>query len=130
MVPQMRVKLLRKLLLFSGVYEIAFGMILIFFIEPLFTLFGILPAHPITYPVFSHVSGMLAVSFGLILCFAAKEPEQNLFIAYISIALRVALQVIIIYNALSLTFMMVPLLSFGMIDLALAILTYLAIWLK
>jgi hypothetical protein len=125
----MKVKLLRFLLLLSGVYEIAFGIILMFFVQPLFSLLGILK-FPFSYPVFSQVAGLLAICFGAILYYSARDPERYLFIPVISVALRIALQAIIIYNTVILPFMAAALLSFGMIDLALAILTLFAIKLK
>ena len=125
----MKVKLLRYLLMISGVYEVLFGAILIFLVQPLFSLLGILYL-PITYPVFSQVAGLLAISFGIILYYSARDPERFLFIAVVSIGLRIALQFIIVYNSIVLPFMAVALLSFGSIDLILAVLTIIAIRLK
>jgi hypothetical protein len=125
----MRVKLLRYLLILSGLYEIAFGVILMFFVEPLFSLLGILIL-PINYPVFPQVAGLLAICFGAILYYSARDPKKFIFIPIVSVALRIALQAVIIYNSVVLPFMAVALLSFGMIDLALAILTLIAIKLQ
>ena len=125
----MKVKFLRYLLMFSGLYEIAFGVILMFFIEPLFSLLGILIL-PINFPVFPQVAGLLAICFGAILYYSARDPVKFIFIAYVSVALRIALQVIIVYNSIVLPFMAIALLSFGLIDLILAILTVIAIRLK
>jgi hypothetical protein len=125
----MKVKLLRYLLIISGLYEIAFGAILMFFVEPLFSLLGILIL-PINYPVFPQVAGLLAICFGAILYYSARDPQKFIFIPIVSVVLRVALQGVIIYNSFVLPLMAVALLSFGMIDLALAILTLIAIKLK
>jgi hypothetical protein len=128
-VYEMKVKLLRYLLIFSGVYEIAFGAILMFLVEPLFSLLGILNL-PINYPVFSQVAGLLAICFGLILYYSARDPERFVFVAIVSVALRITLQAIIVYNSIILPFMATALLSFGSIDLVLAILTLAAIKLE
>jgi hypothetical protein len=100
-----------------------------FLIEPLFSLLGILYL-PINYLVFPQVAGLLAISFGVILYYSARDPQKFLFIPVVSVALRISLQVIIVYNSLVLPFMAVALLSFGSIDLILAILTLAAIVLK
>ena len=117
---------LKGLLLFSVIYEIFFGIILIFFIEPLFKFFGILIL-PINYPIFSQVAGLLAICIGIILCYSVKDPEKFLINLLVSIGLRIALQVIIIVNIIMLPFMDTMLLMFGLIDLVLAILTLISI---
>lgn len=113
----------------SGVYEIAFGCILIFFIEPLLALMNMLQ-EPLNYPIFAHVAGLLAICFGILLCCSYTDPERYLIIAVVSIGLRFALQVILIYDMFLLPFMAGALVSFGLIDLGLAILTLVAIKLK
>jgi len=100
-----------------------------FLIQPLFSLLGILNL-PMNYPVFPQVAGLLAICFGTILYYSARDPEKFVFIPVISVVLRIALQAIIIYNSFVLPFMTPALLSFGSIDLVLAILTLIAIKLK
>ncbi|MFW9856512.1 MAG: hypothetical protein ACFFFG_15785 [Candidatus Thorarchaeota archaeon] len=118
--------LLKYLLVLNGVYEIVFGVILVFLIETLLSLSDLLK-NPINYFIFPQVAGLLAICFGILLCYSARDPETYMIIPLVSIFLRISLQLILIYNSTLYPFMAVAFLIFGMLDLVLAFLTFLLI---
>ena len=57
-------KKLKLISLIGGIYEISFGLILIFFIVPLLNLLG-LNLTQLEYPIFAHTAGLLAIIINL-----------------------------------------------------------------
>ena len=73
-----------------GIYEIGMGLVLIFFITGFFRFLG--AEKEINYLIFSRTAGTLAVSFGLLLLIAARDPARYSGVILVSILLRVLIQ--------------------------------------
>jgi hypothetical protein len=63
-------KLLKIFSLIGGVYEVLFGILMIFFIVPLLNLLGA-NINQLDFPIFAQTGGLLAIILGLILSFSS-----------------------------------------------------------
>ncbi|MFX0018452.1 MAG: hypothetical protein ACFFAK_16495 [Promethearchaeota archaeon] len=115
-------KILKILSMIGGIYEIIFGILMIFFIVPLLNLMG-LNILQIEYPIFTHTAGLLAVILGLILLFSAFNIKKFLNNIIFIILLRFIIQIVIIVNIFIIPTICIGLVLFGLIDLIFAILT-------
>ena len=108
--------------LIGGIYEIIFGILMIFFIVPLLNLLGA-NIIQLDYPIFAHTGGLLAIILGLILSFSSFNVEKYTLNIILIILLRFLIQIVIIYNLIMLPEISIGLLLFGLIDLIFAIFT-------
>ena len=115
-------KKLKLVSLIGGIYEIFFGIILIFFIVPLLNLLG-LNITQLEYPIFAHTGGLLAIIIGLMLSFSAYDVERYLLNIILIIILRLIIQIVIIVNIFLIPTIGLGLLIFGSIDLIFALIT-------
>ncbi|KKN52088.1 hypothetical protein LCGC14_0616070 [marine sediment metagenome] len=115
-------KKLKLVSLIGGIYEIFFGIILIFFIVPLLNLLG-LNITQLEYPIFAHTGGLLAIIIGLMLSFSAYDVEKYLLNIILIIILRLIIQIVIIVNIFLIPTIGLGLLIFGLIDLIFALIT-------
>ncbi len=115
-------KKLKLVSLIGGIYEIFFGIILIFFIVPLLNLLG-LNITQLEYPIFAHTGGLLAIIIGLMLSFSAYDVEKYLLNIILIIILRLIIQIVIIVNIFLIPTIGLGLLIFGIIDLIFALIT-------
>ena len=115
-------KKLKLVSLIGGIYEIFFGIILIFFIVPLLNLLG-LNITQLEYPIFAHTGGLLAIIIGLMLSFSAYDVERYLLNIILIIILRLIIQIVIIVNIFLIPTIGLGLLIFGLIDLIFALIT-------
>ncbi|MBD3193557.1 MAG: hypothetical protein GF317_00775 [Candidatus Lokiarchaeota archaeon] len=121
----MKNKALNKLKIISmigGIYEILFGIMMIFFILPLLNLLG-LNITSLDYPIFSQTAGLLAMILGLILFASSFNVERFQLNILLIILLRFMIQIILIYNTIIIPSLALGLVSFGLIDLIFALLT-------
>ena len=106
----------------SGIYEVIFGLLLIFWIEPLLSIFGAgIPV--INYPIFGQTTGLLSVIFGLLMIISFFEMETFYIIPLISIFYRIGLQFIIFLNIGAMQEIMSGLVFIAVIELIFAIIT-------
>ena len=115
-------KLLKILSLIGGVYEIIFGVLMIFFIVPLLNMMG-LNIIELDIPMFSHTAGLLAIIIGLILLFSSQNVEKFLLNIVLITILRFAIQVVIYVNIFLIPTIAMGLFMFALIDLVFAIIT-------
>ncbi len=116
-------KKLKLVSLIGGIYEIFFGIILIFFIVPLLNLLG-LNITQLEYPIFAHTGGLLTIIIiGLMLSFSAYDVERYLLNIILIIILRLIIQIVIIVNIFLIPTIGLGLLIFGLIDLIFALIT-------
>ena len=113
---------LKFISLIGGLYEILFGVLMIFFIVPLLNLLGA-NISQLDYPIFSQTGGLLAIILGLILSFSSFNIEKYLLNILWIIILRFSIQIIIIFNMVSIPSIAIGLLLFGLVDFAFAIIT-------
>lgn len=106
----------------GGIYEIIFGILMIFFIVPLLNLIG-LNILQLEYPIFSHTAGLLAIIIGSILLFSSFNIKKFLNNIIFIVILRFTIQIVIIVNIFFIPTIGLGLLSFGLIDLVFAICT-------
>ena len=122
MVEEKANKILKILSMIGGIYEIFFGILMIFFIVPLLNLMGLNILH-LDYPIFAHTAGLLAVILGLILFFSALNVKKFLNNIIFIIILRFTIQIVIIVNIFIIPMIGIGLFLFGLIDLIFAIFT-------
>ncbi|MFX1492903.1 MAG: hypothetical protein ACFFBZ_01335 [Promethearchaeota archaeon] len=115
-------RILKILSMIGGIYEISFGILMIFFIVPLLNLMG-LNIVQLDYPIFAHTAGLLAIILGFILFFSALNVKKFLNNILFIIILRFTIQIVIIVNIFILPAISIGLFLFGLIDLIFAILT-------
>ena len=115
-------KILKILSMIGGIYEILFGILMIFFIVPLLNLMGLNILH-LDYPIFAHTAGLLAIILGLILFFSAFNVKKFLNNIIFIIILRFTIQIVIIVNIFIIPMIGIGLFLFGLIDLTFAIFT-------
>jgi len=115
-------RILKILSMIGGIYEIIFGILMIFFIVPLLNLMG-LNILQLDYPIFAHTAGLLAIILGLILFFSAFNVKKFLNNIIFIMILRFIIQIIIIVNIFIIPTIGIGLFLFGLIDLIFAILT-------
>ena len=87
--------LLKWLLLIGGYFELIVGVIFIFmhlFIES----FGV----PAGVPMFSQLSGLFFICFGILLLYSAKDLEKYIVIIKVNILFRFLVQPFVIYNSI------------------------------
>ncbi|MFX0004014.1 MAG: hypothetical protein ACFE9C_02210 [Candidatus Hodarchaeota archaeon] len=108
--------------LVGGIYEIVFGILMIFFIVPLLNLLGANITH-LEYPIFSQTGGLLAIILGLILTFTSLNVEKYLLNIILITVLRFTIQIIIIFNMIVIPEISIGLLLFGLMDIIFAIIT-------
>jgi len=108
--------------LIGGIYEIIFGILMLFFVIPLLNLIG---ANIILleYPIFSQTGGLLAIILGLILTLSSLNVEKYLLNIILITVLRFAIQIIIIINMIMIPEIAIGLLLFGLMDVIFAIVT-------
>ena len=116
------IKKLKLVSLIGGIYEIIFGVLLIFFIIPLLNLLG-LNITKLDYPIFAHTAGLLAIIIGLMLSFSAYNVEKYLLNIILIIILRLIIQIVIYVNIVLIPTIGLGLLIFGLIDLIFALIT-------
>ena len=116
------VKAFKWLNLIGGIYEICFGILMIFFIQPLLTMLGVSDPD-INFPIFGQTEGLLAIIFGILLICSTIDVERYLLIPVISVVLRIAIQFVILPNIVVLPEMTVGLIAFAMIDLVFGVMT-------
>ncbi len=116
------IKKLKLVSLIGGIYEIIFGVLLIFFIVPLLNLLG-LNITKLDYPIFAHTAGLLAIIIGLMLSFSAYNVEKYLLNIILIIILRLIIQIVIYVNIVLIPTIGLGLLIFGLIDLIFALIT-------
>ena len=118
-------KFLKIVIAAGGAYEAVMGLIMAFFIRGLFALMGApIAIAPLIFP---RTVAVLALTFGLLMLIAARDPERHLAIPLVSIILRVLIQIPIMLGIRELTQLTLPLLGFGAFDLAFAVVTAVAI---
>ncbi len=115
-------KILKILSMIGGIYEILFGILMIFLIVPLLNLMGLNILH-LDYPIFAHTAGLLAIILGLILFFSAFNVKKFLNNIIFIIILRFTIQIVIIVNIFIIPMIGIGLFLFGLIDLTFAIFT-------
>ena len=115
-------RLLKIFSLIGGIYEILFGILMIFFIIPLFNLIGA-NISQLEFPIFSQTGGLLAIILGLILSFSSQNIDKYLLNIILITVLRFAIQAIIITNMLLIPEIAVGLLLFGLMDIVFALIT-------
>ena len=115
-------KMLKIFSLIGGVYEIIFGVLMIFFIVPLLNMMG-LDIIQLDFPIFSHTAGLLAIIIGLILLFSSQNVEKFLLNIILITVLRFAIQIVIYVNIFLIPTIAIGLFAFAMIDLVFAIIT-------
>lgn len=115
-------KMLKIFSLIGGVYEIIFGVLMIFFIVPLLNMMG-LDIIQLDFPMFSHTAGLLAIIIGLILLFSSQNVEKFLLNIILITVLRFAIQIVIYVNIFLIPTIAIGLFAFAMIDLVFAIIT-------
>ncbi|MFX0039541.1 MAG: hypothetical protein ACFFCY_09310 [Promethearchaeota archaeon] len=108
--------------LIGGIYEIIFGVLMIFFIIPLLNLLGA-NITQLEYPIFSQTGGLLAIILGLILTFSSLNIEKYMLNIILITVLRFTIQIIIIFNIIIIPEISVGLLLFGLMDIVFAIIT-------
>ncbi len=121
----MEIKNLKILKIFSmigGIYEIIFGVLMIFFIVPLLNMMG-LNITQLDIPMFSHTAGLLAIIIGLILLFSSQNVEKFLLNIILITILRFAIQIVIYVNIFLVPTIAIGLVMFAMIDLVFALIT-------
>ncbi|MFW9998590.1 MAG: hypothetical protein ACFE9Q_01635 [Candidatus Hodarchaeota archaeon] len=115
----------RLLMIFSligGIYEILFGVLMIFFIIPLLNLLGA-SITQLEFPIFSQTGGLLAIILGLILSFSSQNIEKYLLNIILITILRFLIQIIIIINIVIIPEIAIGLLLFGLMDIIFALIT-------
>ena len=115
-------KIFKFIILIGGIYEIIFGLMLLFWIESLLTLLGVYFAN-INFPIFNQTAGLLAIIFGILLTTSSIDIERYLLIPVMSIILRFAIQFVIFSNISAIPEMTIGLIAFGIIDLVFGIIT-------
>ena len=115
-------KTLKIFSLIGGIYEIIFGVLMIFFIVPLLNMMG-LDIIQLDFPMFSHTAGLLAIIIGLILLFSSQNVEKFLLNIILITVLRFAIQIVIYVNIFLIPTIAIGLFAFAMIDLVFAIIT-------
>ena len=115
-------RFLKVFSLIGGVYEIIFGILMIFFIVQLLNLLGA-NITQLDYPIFTQTGGLLAIIIGLILSFSSFNVEKYVLNITLIIILRFTIQIIIIFNMILIPEILIGLLLFGLIDLVFAIIT-------
>lgn len=115
-------RLLKIFSMIGGIYEILFGILMIFFIIPLFNLIGA-NISQLEFPIFSQTGGLLALIIGLILSFSSQNIEKYLLNIILITTLRFAIQVIIIVNMILVPDIAIGLLLFGLMDIIFALIT-------
>lgn len=118
-------RLLKIVVAAGGAYELTMGLIMAFFIHRLFALMG--AQVTITPLIFPRTVAVLAMSFGLLMLAASRDPERYLLVPLASILLRILIQVPIALGIRELPTLTLPLLGFGAFDLAFAAATAWAI---
>ncbi|MHA1266616.1 MAG: hypothetical protein ACTSRS_15375 [Candidatus Helarchaeota archaeon] len=119
-------KFLKWVILIGGFYEIIFGILLIFFIQPLLSILGV--SNPeINFPIFNQTAGLLAITMGILLIATAFDIQRYLLIPLVSVGLRIAIQFIIFSNLTLIPEMTSGLVAFGVIDLVFGTLTLILI---
>ncbi|MFX1379705.1 MAG: hypothetical protein ACFFA4_11510 [Promethearchaeota archaeon] len=119
------IKAKRLLKIFSfigGVYEIIFGLLMIFFIIPLLNLLGA-NITQLEFPIFSQTGGLLAIIIGLILTFSSFNVEKYLMNIILITILRFTIQIVIIFNMVIIPEISIGLLLFGLMDIIFGIIT-------
>ncbi|MFW9783310.1 MAG: hypothetical protein ACFFFB_13590 [Candidatus Heimdallarchaeota archaeon] len=114
--------LLKIFSLIGGIYEVTFGILMIFFIVPLLNLLGA-NIYYLQYPIFSQTGGLLAIILGLILICSSQNISKYIINIILITYLRFTIQIIIITNMIILPKIAIGLLSFGLMDLIFAIIT-------
>ena len=117
-----KIKKLKLVSLIGGIYEIIFGLLLIFFIVPLLNILG-LNITQLDYPIFAQTAGLLAIVIGLMLSFSAFNVEKYLLNILLIVILRLAIQIVIYINMVLIPTIVLGLLIFGFIDLFFAIIS-------
>ena len=115
-------KMLKIFSLIGGIYEIIFGVLMIFFIVPLLNMMG-LNIVQLDIPMFSHTAGLLAIIIGLILLFSSQNVEKFLLNIILITFLRFAIQIVIYVNIFLIPTIAIGLFMFAMIDLVFALIT-------
>ena len=115
-------KTLKIFSLIGGIYEIIFGVLMIFFIVPLLNMMG-LDIIQLDFPMFSHTAGLLAIIIGLILLFSSQNVEKFLLNIILITVLRFAIQIVIYVNIFLIPTIAIGLFAFAMIDLVFGIIT-------
>ena len=115
-------KMLKIFSLIGGIYEIIFGVLMIFFIVPLLNMMG-LNIVQLDIPMFSHTAGLLAIIIGLILLFSSQNVEKFLLNIILITILRFAIQIVIYVNIFLIPTIAIGLFMFAMIDLVFALIT-------
>ncbi|MHA1271641.1 MAG: hypothetical protein ACTSPY_17750 [Candidatus Helarchaeota archaeon] len=119
-------RLLNVINIFGGLYEILFGFLLIFFIEPLIGFLGV--ANPtINFPIFNQTAGLLAVFIGILLILSSLDLKHYLLIPIIITFLRFSIQIVIFSNIFIYPEMTIGLIIFASVDLILGIITIILI---
>ena len=122
MMGDKNLKMLKILSMIGGIYEIIFGVLMIFFIVPLLNMMGLNIAQ-LDIPMFSHTAGLLAIIIGLILLFSSQNVEKFLLNIVLIIILRFAIQIVIYVNIFFVPTIALGLIIFAMIDFIFAIIT-------
>ena len=122
MMENKHLKTLKVLSMIGGIYEITFGVLMIFFIVPLLNMMG-LNITQLDIPMFSHTAGLLAVIIGLILLFSSQNVEKFLLNIVLIVILRFAIQIVIYVNVFLVPTIAIGLFMFAMIDLVFAVIT-------
>ncbi len=117
---------LKGVALAGGAYEIMMGLVMIFCIRQLFGFMG--GGKEISHMMFPWCMGVLAISFGLLMIGAARDPERYILIILISILLRVMIQFPIIASGFANPEMVSSLIGFGVFDLLFGAITGYAVY--
>ena len=115
-------KILKWINIIGGIYEIIFGVLLIFWIQDLLKLLGVFYVN-INFPIFNQTAGLLAIIFGILLITSAIDVERYLLIPIVSIILRFAIQFVIFPNIPVIPEMTIGLISFAIVDLIFGVIT-------
>lgn len=118
-----RIQALKMISLIGGIYEIFFGVLMIFFIVPLLNMLGA-GISSLDIPIFSQTAGLLAIILGIILTLSSFNVEKYVInILLIGVYLRLAIQIPIIINMILMPEMALGLFLFGLMDLIFAVIT-------
>ena len=101
--------ILKWLLLLGGILELFVGVIFFFIDGLLLTLFGLS-----TLSIFTHMSGIFFICFGILLILSSKDIEKYLAVIFVNILFRVMMLGPVIYN-MTIYPQFIPLLMFMVI---------------
>jgi hypothetical protein len=85
--------ILKWLLLIGGILELVIGVVFFFIDGFILTVFGLS-----TLSIFTHMSGIFFICFGILLIQTSKEIEKYLVIILVNILFRVMMLGPVIYN--------------------------------